>query len=226
MPVRPIPLVTGEVYHVFNRGNASVPIFQNKWDYHNFIGAFIYYQYSKTPMRYSLFRQLSPQKRNVILKRLEKENKRLVEIISYCLMPNHFHFLLKQKSDSGVKDFIRLITNSHSRYYNIKYHRKGSLFENRFKAVRIETDQQLLHVSRYIHLNPYTSFLIKKMDSLAEYPFSSFKEYIQESFSSPICNKLIILGHFKKLDNYKKFVFDQADYQRNLGILKHLILED
>lgn len=91
-----------------------------------------------------------------------------------------------------------------------------------FKAVRIESDEQLLHISRYIHLNPVTSYLVK-IETLLEYPWSSFKDYLGENASMVARDK--VLGHFRSKEDYKRFVFDQASYQRELERIKHLTLE-
>lgn len=139
-------------------------------------------------------------------------------------MPNHFHFLLKQVEEEGTSKFMSNFTNSYTRYFNVKNKRNGPLFQGKFKAIRIETDEQLLHLSRYIHLNPYSSYVVKTLKDLEKYPSSSFPEYLGKSQTS-LCSKEIILGQFKNLNLYKKFVFDQADYQRRLEKIKHLILE-
>ena len=224
MPPRTVPLVTDEFYHIVNRGNASTPIFKSKYDHQKFISTFLYYQNLNTPMRFSEFNNLNGSERSKILEDFKNKKDFLVEITAYCLMPNHFHFLLKQKRNNGIINFTRLFTNSYSRYFNIKYKRKGGLFEGRFKAVHIETDAQLLHVSRYIHLNPYSSYLVKDFKSLLNYPFSSLPEYL-ESSKIKVCQKRIILDQFSTIEDYKKFVLDQADYQRTLDQIKHQVLE-
>lgn len=94
-----------------------------------------------------------------------------------------------------------------------------------FKAVRIETDEQLLHVSRYIHLNPVSSAIIR-FEELEKYPWSSFGEYLTDNISDSIIKKGIVLQHFSSQKKYKLFVFDQADYQRELENIKHLIIDD
>lgn len=224
MPARKLPLVTKELYHILNRGTGSIPIFKVKYDYQKFIQTFCYYQNAAPPVRLSQINRLLIGERNKLLKKPKEQKNFLVEIIAYCLMPNHYHFVLKQLKDGGIFNFIRLFTNSYSRYFNTKYKRKGGLFEGRFKAVRIKTDSQLLHLSRYVHLNLYSSFLVKDIKNLLKYPFSSLPEYIGSSKTN-ICNKEIVLGQFSNLKEYKKFVLDQADYQRTLEEIKHQILE-
>lgn len=227
MPGRKTPLITNEVYHVLNRGIALQPIFLNKRGYDRALQTIFYYQNRQPPLKYSRFLTLSNKRRLKILEKLKAQRKFLVEIIAFCLMSNHFHLLLKQLVDKGISKFMSNFTNSYTRYFNTKKERKGPIFQGKFKAIRMETEEQLLHVSRYIHLNPYTSYIIKGLKEIENYPYSSFPEYIEKSqINLCDCDKEIILNQFKDIESYKKFVFDQADYQRKLETIKHLLLEE
>ena len=225
MPGRKIPLVNNEIYHVLNKGISLQPTFLTKRDYQRALQTIFYYQNQKPPLKYSRFLSLSNKQRETILDNLRKQKLILVEIIAFCLMPNHFHFLLKQVANRGISKFISNFTNSYTRYFNTKNKREGALFKGKFKSVRIESDEQLLHVSRYTHLNPYSSYVIKTLEELENYPYSSLPEYLQRSPKGS-CQKEIILDQFKNLNSYKNFVFDQANYQRELENIKHLILEE
>lgn len=224
MPGREIPLVNNEIYHIFNRGIASAPIFLDKREYQRALEIIFYYQNSNPPMKYSKFLKLSLRDRAEIIDNLRIQQKHLVDIICYCLMPNHLHFLLRQKEDGGTSKFMSNFTNSYTRYFNTKQERSGPIVGGKFKSVRIETEEQLLHVSRYIHLNPYTGYIVKTFQELEEYPYSSFPEYIGKSQTN-LCRKDLIVSQFKHHLSYKQFVFDNANYQRELNRIKHLILE-
>jgi putative transposase len=224
MPGREVPLVTNQYYHVLNRGVFSQPIFKDKKDYQRMWESTFYYQNQKPSLSYSHFLRLPARDRTEFLEKLQTQSKFLVEIIALCFMPNHFHLLLKQIQDNGISLFMANLTNSYTRYFNTKNERIGHLFQGKFKAVMIETDEQLLHVSRYIHLNPYSSYLVKNLSKLTDYPYSSLPEYIGIS-STNFFQKEIILDQFKSISSYQKFVFDQADYQRSLEQIKHLALE-
>ena len=158
-------MVTNEYYHVLNRGVASQPIFSSKRDYRRIIATIFYYQNKEVPLKYSKFLRLAKKKRTEILENLKIRKKYRVEIICYCLMPNHIHLLLKQAIDEGISRFMSDLTNSYTRYFNTKNKRKGPLFEGKFRAIRVETDEQLLHLSRYIHLNPYSSYVVKDFNA-------------------------------------------------------------
>ena len=224
MPSRKVPLITEGVYHVLNRGNASAPIFNRERDYQRFMLTLCYYQYTEPPLRFSHFSQLLPAIKSRLSKDLQSKAIR-IEIIAFCLMPNHFHFLLKQKEEQGICDFIRQSTSSYSHYFNTKYKRRGSLFEGRFKAIRVETETELLHLSRYIHLNPYSSNLVKSRNRLCLYRYSSLPEYVGKT-ETEICQKSSILSNFKDKDSYLRFVLDRADYQKSLEAIKHATFDD
>lgn len=222
MPGRIVPLVDGEIYHVFNRGINRQPTFTAKKEYQRAIQTIRYYRVSTPPLRLSKFLELE-KKRQIEMLRVMELTDKLVQVIAYCLMPNHFHFLLRQTQTDGISKFLGNFQNSYTRYFNTRNQRDGSLFLDQFKAVRIETEEQLVHVCRYIHLNPYTSFVVKEFSDLEQYPWSSFSDYLQNNDS--LVEPDVIMGLFKNTSVYKKFVFDQADYQRSLKEVGHLLLE-
>jgi len=225
MPGRNIPLVTSQIYHIFNRGVASQPIFLNKRDYDCALETLFYYQNKITPVRFSIFRQFSISKKKKILQDFRFKKELLCQIITHCLMPNHFHLILEQKEGGGISKSLSDFTNSYTRYFNTKNKRAGTLLQGRFKAVRVETTEQLIHLSRYIHLNPYTSFIVKSLKDLYSYQYSSLGEYLGTTKIN-FCNKKKVLDNFGSTAEYKKFVGDQADYQRSLEEFKHLSLEE
>lgn len=221
MPYRNIPFVTNQIYHVFNRSIASQPIFIDKRDHERMLDLIGYYRFKKLPLRFSHYNRLpKEQKAEYETSFMTKVNP-MLEILAYCIMPTHVHFLLRPKIDNSVSDFMRNLQNSYSKYFNTKRSRTGSLFQFMFKAVRIETDAQLVHVSRYIHLNPVTAYLVE-INDLEHYKWSSFKDYI--SGINSFVSKEMIASHFKSVQDHKKFVFDQSDYQRELDKIKHLLL--
>ena len=210
MPRRKTVLASGEYYHIFNRGVNHTPIFLSVRDYKRFLKTVLYYQGQEVKPRYSFY---NPNIHNFTGK------GKLVEIIAYCLMPNHFHFLLKQTIDKGIENFVRKSTNSYTKYFNIKNKRIGPLFQGRFQSVHIETNEQLLHLSRYIHLNPIVSYVARDLES---YEWSSFKDYFS---NLNICSKDVILKQFKSAEDYKNFLLDQENYAKELELIKHQLLD-
>lgn len=228
MPYRKTPIAVGEIYHVFNRSIASQPIFLSPKDYQRALDVFIFYLYSQPPLRFSFYNRLPREEKEKFLNNLIKTHDSLAELVCFCLMPNHMHFLLKNLKDKGISTFMRKFQDSYAKYFNTKTTRVGTLFQPMFKAVRIESNEQLIHVSRYIHLNPATAYLVKTED-LKMYPWSSYPYYINATAkTNSIANyikKDVVLGNFKSAHAYEQFVLDQVDYQRQLDRIKHLTLE-
>ena len=223
MALRKTVLATNEIYHVYNRGVEKRQIFLNKRDYSRFLELINYYRFANCPVKFSQFKVSSQSARQDLFEKLENQAEKLVEILAFCLMPNHIHFLLRQLKDSGISKFMNKISSGYSHYFNIRNQRVGPLFQGNFKAVRIETDEQLIHVSRYIHLNPVSSYLIE-FGGLESYDFSSYPEYIGKK--TGFCNTKIVLAYSKTVQDYENFVKDQVEYARNLENIKHLALED
>ncbi len=215
-------LATNEIYHIYNRGVEKRPIFHAQNDYLRFRDLVNYYRFTDCSLRFSFFKRLALDVKSNMLSELENKSEKHVEIFTFCLMPNHFHFLLKQLTQGGISKFVSKVTNGYSHYFNMKYKRVGHLFQGNFGAVRIEDEEQFLHVHRYIHLNPVTSYIID-FANLSTYKFSSYPQYLDSI--SGFCDTNIILSYFKNIKQYKKFIEDQVDYARKLDRIKHVLLE-
>jgi putative transposase len=136
-------------------------------------------------------------------------------------MPTHFHLTLKQDKDNGIRTYIQKVSNSFSHYINTRNDSKGPIFEGNFKTVRVETNEQMLHLSRYIHLNPVSSNLVARPE---DYEYSSYKMYLGITKSQYI-DPSLILDNFSSPEKYKEFVDNQVDYQRSLEKIKYLNME-
>ena len=132
--------------------------------------AICFYQFQQTPTKLAHFLKTGLKEREKIFDKLVKTSLKKVEILTYCIMTNHYHLLLKQAEDEEISSLCSLIQNSFTRYYNTKNKRCGSIFQGPFKAVLVENDNQLIHLSRYIHLNPYSACLVKTIDETVSYP--------------------------------------------------------
>jgi len=217
-------LTNEQFYHVFNRGIERRAIFSNKREFDRALNTLKYYRYANVPFKFSKFLVQTEENKTNLLKSFNIKENELVEIIAYCLMPNHFHLLLKQIKDNGISKFISNLTNSYTKYFNTKHERVGALMQGIFKAVRVETDEQLIHLSRYIHLNPVSSFVIKEQD-LNNYPWFSYREYLGLE-KDEFCAKEYVLNNFKTKEDYQKFVLDQLSYAQELERIKHLLVEN
>lgn len=220
---RKIPLVTGEIYHIFNRGIDGRVTFSNAGEYIRAYQIMKYYQFSSPMVKLSKFLRCRDPERQKLQEVCQ--GQRLISIISYCLMPNHFHFLLRQEMDKGVSKFLSQFQNSYTRYFNTKNDRVGQLFLDNFKNVLVESEGQFLHLSRYIHLNPYSSKIVENLNDLYKYEWSSLGEYIGGS-EDYICDREMIMNYFKTKESYKKFISDRAGYQRELKQIENLLIDE
>src|SRR5882672_8618089 len=126
--------VSGDYYHIYNRGAEKRQIFLDEHDYQAFIGYLMLYLSPPDPWT-----------------RRHKDMSREIELAVYCLMPTHFHLLVRQSSDRAISSFVRCVMNGYVRYFNERYRRVGSLCQDSYKAVRITSDAQLQYAEQYIH---------------------------------------------------------------------------
>lgn len=215
MPVREVSIDMGEIHHIYNRSIAKFKIFNSSADYKRIIDTIEYYSIGNPPCKFSLFTELG---------RLGKaphadRSKKLVRILAYCIMPTHLHLILEEIVNGGIAEYMKRIMESYTRYFNTKHTRKGPLWEGRFRNVLVESDEQLIHLTRYIHLNPVTDCLVNRPEL---WPYSSYAEYANREYKNRICNFEDRIDADIK-EHYKEFVTDQIGYQRTLNqIKKHL----
>ncbi|MEK7575614.1 MAG: transposase [Patescibacteria group bacterium] len=202
-------LVTGEIYHILNKGTENRIIFQNKRDYERFL--------------LTIFEcndiNLSSENRHRRCKNKDfNKNKTqpLAEILCFCLMPNHFHIVARQLVDNGISKFMQRLGNSYTKYFNIKNNRKGSLFMARYKNVHVNNDSQVKHLIAYVHANPLDLSMPewrlgkirdfeKARDFLENYNWSSYVFYSRGEASdlvSQILNKGALNDFYSEKEDY------------------------
>lgn len=208
-------------YHVYNRGVEKRIIFLDRNDYERFLEIITYYLYSPT-ISYSQFLDLSSETKKGYLDSIRK--KKRVQVLCYTLMPNHFHLLLKQEINGGISQFLADISNSYTKYFNLKRSRVGSLLQGTFKATVIENGESFLQVSRYIHLNPYTSGKVNWRKKLETYPYSSYRSWIKGVSDSLVDTSVIkrFIDYDKK--DYAQFVEAKKNIDPAIGI-ENMVLE-
>lgn len=188
-------------YHVYVRGNNRQTIFIDCVDYQYFLGLLERYLSDKQFINKEGF--------------VYPNYNHKIEINTYCLMPNHFHLLIYQLELPYLEKFMRSLMTSYSRYFNLRHKRTGVVFESRYKAVRIDQEKYLYHISRYIHLNPYR---------WAGYKYSSIKYY--KNGNEPSWLKIDrILDQFDSRQDYIVFIEDYEDTRDSLNEIKHLLVD-
>ncbi len=190
----------GEYYHIFNRGVDKRDVFIDDKDYIRFIRSMR--EFNDIKITGSLYKKKNLEKKGVELPIGSSTPQRpLVEIICYSLLPNHYHFLLKQLQEDGIIKFLHKLGTGYSNFFNFKYKRSGSLFEGRFEDIHVKTDEYLIYLSGYINGNPEIHKIVKAED----WPWSSYLDYLNLR-DGTLCSKNIILDDFKNIDEYKKYV--------------------
>ncbi|MBI2040289.1 transposase [Candidatus Microgenomates bacterium] len=215
--------VDDSYYHLYNRGVEKRTIFIDEQDYGVFLG---YLKEYLLPKDEETLRKMlgdpsvSYREKDTILKKLRLNNfADEVSLIAYCLMPNHFHFFIKQKSAQTINKFMRSLCTRYTMYFNRKYNRVGSLFQDVYKAVLITHENQFLHLSRYIHKQA----LSLQGDSLQTQP-CSYDEYLGKRKTEWV-KPDEVLYYFSKTNpklSYQTFVSEQDDFE----ILQDLTLEN
>ncbi len=165
----------GMYYHIYNRGVSKVTIFREETNY--------------------LF---------TIKKIKEYSQANNISIIAYCLMSNHYHFLVRQDGEEPAGNLPQSVFNSYTKAYNIKYEHSGTLFEGRFHAKAIQTKSHLLHLCRYIHGNPVKDGLVAEP---ADWPYSNYLDWIGER-NGTLVDRDFIKNQFDTAEEYKKFLFE------------------
>jgi putative transposase len=187
--------IEGGLYHIYNSAKKDL-LFKEEEDYKTFL--FYLYIYVR-PIK-SVLQQYDELPFRLQIKNLNKE----VDILTYCLMPDHFHIIVKQTSLQGVQKLLKQVTNAYTEYFNKKYRLTGPVVKGRYKAIVIEKEKHLLELSRYIHLHPVISQISQRAQ---DYEWSSMKEF-ENTSSDAICNKRLILSYFSSNKDFVRFTND------------------
>ena len=219
MSIRKTEFAKGEYYHIYNRGNSKQKIFLDDKDRERFL-KLLYLCNSKRRIDF---------RDDIVKKKINawdfEKVESIVDIGAWVLMPNHFHLYITQKTEArlpsgtAITDFLHRVLTAYSKYFNAKYHRTGSLFEDKFKSIHIEKETQAKYLFSYIHLNPIK--LIdstwkeqgikdkkKVLDFLNSFKWSSYLDYLEVVRSeNKIINKVDFLNYFKTKRDFQKEIF-------------------
>lgn len=205
-----------EFYHVYNRGTDKRKIFLAKGDYARFV-ALLYL--CNQARRIELTKSGIADAFNVV------RDEQLVSIVAYCLMPNHFHLLLREKAEGGISLFMQKLTTAYTMYFNRKYGRSGGLFESTFKARHASEDTYLKYLIAYIHLNPVKLIdhkwkengiqdPVRAEEYLDNYRYSSYLDYSGKIRSeNKIINTRALPEYFESPKDFKASVTEWLNYK-------------
>src|SRR3989344_2192701 len=203
--MRLIRITPGEYYHIFNRAVNKQIIFHDVSDYFRFLFLILYLQ---SPI---IFQQLGRKVKEFVQSRAldsgEEDKiikKRRVELVAFCIMPNHFHLIVKELEEGGITAYMQRVLTAYSKYYNTKYAKSGHVFQGPYQAVHIKDDRQLLYLSAYIHRNPRE--ISKWLNKEDKYPWSSYQDIISENRWDKLLLPDVLMGEFKNRKKYDEFV--------------------
>ncbi len=215
---RKLQFGVGEYYHVYSRGVEKRNIFHSDADRMRFIKLL----FLANNTNQFIFRDIE----HLSLKDIDRGDE-IIAIGAYCLMPNHFHILIKQTTENGLSVFMQKLTTGYSMYFNRKHDRVGPLFQSRFKAEHVDEDSYLKYLFAYIHLNPIK--LIEPMwreegvndthrakQFLKDYKYSSYQDYTNNAREEAlILSKNEFPEYFESMINHTEFINEVLKLKEN-----------
>lgn len=219
MAIRKEKFCPGEYYHIYNRTLLNTDEFKDIWNAKKLAQTFWVANSTNSTLAFDYIRkEINPSTEKI--KEYLNRGEKLVNVLCYSIMPNHYHLLLEELIENGISNFVRKCNTSIAKYINIKTERKGPLFESKFKAKHIDSNKYLLHLSLYIHLNPL-DFLTgkewrnnkisdweKEKNKLLNYPWSSIKFFLNDRTKPGFVADKILSGTeiiTEQFDNSKEY---------------------
>jgi len=215
--MRKIEFKNGEYYHIYNRGVDKREVFSCEDDYLRFLKSLR--EFNTTVSVGGLYKKYLQEKRTLDVTNRHATSTNLVDIIAYCLNPNHYHLILKQLEDKGIEKFMKKVGNGYTKYYNYKNKRSGVLFQGAFKSIHIDSNEYLLYLSAYVNKNNFIHGYNK-----TDWKYSSLLDYLGER-NGDLCNKNVILKQFRNLNDYKEFLKNNAIHLKEKKEMNKYILE-
>lgn len=216
--MRRIRFETNSLYHIYNRGLDKQKLFNDESDYLRFICGIYYFN----DLNFVPNDITSKERLQGLTLEKDPNRKELIDIVCWCLMPNHYHLILRQKVNNGITKFGRRVGTGYTMYINAKYKHSGHVFQGPFKAKSIENDEYFQHLTRYIHLNPleiiepkWKECGVKNTETsknfILKYKWSSLNDYLNpEHLSISLLTSRLYKDFLfaDKPEEYKKFLWD------------------
>lgn len=217
---RKINFAPGEFYHLYNRGTEKRNIFSTKKDHERFL-SLLYLCNGSLPVDAYFQGETVGEVKEV------ERGEPLIDVGAYCLMPNHFHLLVREVADGGISRFMQKLSTGYTMYFNNLHERTGSLFQGRFKSTHVQNDRYLKYLMAYIHLNPVKLVEPKWKESgiqdrknaahfLEGYLYSSYLDYLgHDRDEEIILTKKALPDYFEKPGSFNAHIMDWLNYQEN-----------
>ncbi len=235
MPIKRPQLVNDEIYHIVTRGVGDSLIFKNKDDrYRSIFSLYEFNNAEPTEIRRQREKRKAAKARGELFS--ADARKLLVEILAFWFMPNHIHLLVRQIKDNGITQFMRKFGAGYAAYFNKKYNRRGHLFQSRFRAIHIKTNEQLKTVFVYIHTNgisltepKWKEFGIKNpkkvIKFLENYKWSSYPDYLGKKNFPSVTKRDFLLKVMGGKEGCRNFVNSWVKYKKKIKDFDKVVLE-
>lgn len=240
MPSKRPPLVNGETYHIVIRAIEGLKLFRDKQDYYRMVhNLFEFNDEKSVASTFRVIQHLAKKKQltgSDPIYLMEGKRKILIEILVFCLMPNHVHLLVRQVKDGGISKFMKKIGAGYAAYYNQKYKRVGHVFQGRYKIVHIKSDKQLITVFVYIHTNPVAIIfprwkekgitdLRKAISYIENYKWSSYSDYLGNKNFSSVTSREFLIQTMGGVKECRRFVNDWLEFKKELSDFDKIAIE-
>jgi len=239
MPIKRPEIFIGEIYHVVVRAVEGVNLFLNKSDYLRMVHDL--FEFNDENPAPSVFRKNlnKPNGTRTVLVPLRQRRSLLVELLAFCLMPNHFHLLIKEIQEGGISRFMRKLGAGYGLYYNKKYNRSGHLFQGRYRVVHVKSEEQLQTAFVYIHTNPVSLIvpnwrergipedqLRKVIEFLEEkYRWSSYLDYLGKKNFPSLTSRDFLTRILGGKEGCREYVNTWLEHKKELRDLEKIALE-
>ena len=217
--------IPNEYYHIYNRTIMNVPVFKDGQNAKRIKQSMLF---ANSTISSKIFQFLRDNEKQSEIKFIEAMNmltkgEKLVDILCYAIMPDHYHMLIKERVDGGIINFVRKCDISITKYINTRNKRRGPIFESLFRSKHIDSNKYLTHLSTYIHLNPLDIISGKewrnhKLENwskirkkIIDYPWSSLKFFLEEKFDPIVSGEKVILEQFKNKKDYESFLCEWSE---------------
>jgi len=206
--MRKTPFVVDEFYHIYNRGVDKRPVVIDQNDADRFLQSIIEFNV-RDPIGsiYEVIQKKSSKKAFLRYQAQGTLQEKLVNIVSFRLNPNHYHFLLQPQIPEGIEKFMQKLGNGYTKYFNHRYKRSGSLFQGRFKSIHIDTNEYLLHVSAYVNLNNFVHGIPEDNKLRLPHSWDEFRGISKTN----LYYKSTILSQFKNSEEYVQFALSSLE---------------
>jgi putative transposase len=218
--MRKVIFAEGQVYHIYNRGTDKREVFLCDHDRERFVSD-LYHMNNHDPVTYageSSYRKLPCDSQGVV----QRPPSKIVDILAFVLMPNHFHLMLTQRVSGGIAAFMHKLGTAYTMYFNMRYHRSGVLFQGRYKAIMPTRENHFDYIPFYLHANPLKLYhgpcsISGQLAILSGYKWSSYRDYAGIGNFPEVTSRDFLEDSFKADGGFIPYMVKWLENSQNSG---------